>query len=129
MNRPKSHVYHKIYCDYYGLTGIPEGYVVHHIDGDPWNNNIDNLQMMTRAEHTILHNLGNTYMRGKKLNDNTKLKMRNSRLGQPGWNKRNITEDMIEDAKVCNAREFRDKYNCAFRVYYRARDLKKDVAA
>jgi hypothetical protein len=34
---------------------IPEGYVIHHIDFDKENNCIDNLQCMTREEHTALH--------------------------------------------------------------------------
>lgn len=31
--------------------------VVHHVDGDRQNNSIENLQLMTRAEHTRLHRL------------------------------------------------------------------------
>ena len=34
---------------------IPEGYVIHHIDGDPSNNDLENLQMVTRSEHVKLH--------------------------------------------------------------------------
>jgi hypothetical protein len=30
---------------------IPPDYVVHHIDGDPFNNDISNLQAMPRSEH------------------------------------------------------------------------------
>lgn len=37
---------------------IPEGCVVHHIDGDRKNNNIDNLAIMASGAHTRLHNLG-----------------------------------------------------------------------
>lgn len=38
----------KIYEDYYGK--IPKGYIVHHIDGDRYNDNIDNLQLLSRAD-------------------------------------------------------------------------------
>lgn len=31
--------------------------VVHHIDGDKWNNDISNLQVMTQSEHALLHHL------------------------------------------------------------------------
>ena len=34
---------------------IPEGHVIHHIDGDPSNNDLANLQLMTQSEHIKLH--------------------------------------------------------------------------
>jgi len=34
---------------------IPEGYEVHHRDEDPLNNEIGNLQLLTRLEHKRLH--------------------------------------------------------------------------
>jgi hypothetical protein len=34
----------------YGLDRIPEGWVILHIDGDPLNNNIENLECISRAE-------------------------------------------------------------------------------
>jgi len=34
---------------------IPEGYVIHHEDGDKMNNNIQNLEMIKNSEHTKLH--------------------------------------------------------------------------
>ena len=34
---------------------IPKGYVIHHIDGDPSNNDIANLQCLTQSEHMKLH--------------------------------------------------------------------------
>jgi len=33
------------------------GEIVHHKDGDKWNNHPDNLEVMTQAEHARLHNL------------------------------------------------------------------------
>lgn len=35
--------------------------VVHHIDGDRLNNNIDNLEVMSVGEHTRFHKLGGQY--------------------------------------------------------------------
>ena len=35
--------------------------IVHHIDGDPLNNNLENLQVVTRAEHMQIHNTGRKY--------------------------------------------------------------------
>ena len=34
---------------------IPDGLIIHHVDGDPRNNNIENLRAMTQAEHGRLH--------------------------------------------------------------------------
>ena len=34
---------------------IPKGYEIHHIDGDKGNNDIYNLQLLTKAEHRRLH--------------------------------------------------------------------------
>lgn len=34
---------------------IPEGYEVHHIDGNQYNNSLDNLELMLSSEHEKLH--------------------------------------------------------------------------
>jgi len=52
-NRVYEH--HLVYCLEHGLTEIPEGYVVHHKDGDKLNNHPSNLDMMTFSAHTSLH--------------------------------------------------------------------------
>jgi hypothetical protein len=46
-----------VMCEALGLTEMPVGMVVHHIDNNPLNNNLDNLQMMTPSAHTRLHQL------------------------------------------------------------------------
>jgi hypothetical protein len=38
-----------------GLTRIPEGLQIHHIDGDGLNNSPSNLMMVTPAEHRRIH--------------------------------------------------------------------------
>ena len=45
-----------IFEDFYGE--IPDGYIVHHKDGNPQNNCILNLQLMRRNEHVKLHHIG-----------------------------------------------------------------------
>ena len=47
--------HHVVYCEANGLTAIPDGYVVHHINEDKGDNRIDNLEMMPRKEHDCLH--------------------------------------------------------------------------
>jgi hypothetical protein len=42
-----------IWAAAYGV--IPEGCVIHHLDGNGLNNSLDNLAMMTKAEHDELH--------------------------------------------------------------------------
>ena len=44
-------------CKHAGLTYLPEGLVVHHIDGVRTNNNVNNLVILTRQEHMKLHAL------------------------------------------------------------------------
>lgn len=47
---------------------IPEGYLVHHIDHNKQNNDIENLQLVTTSEHQRIHSphyalLGDTWVR------------------------------------------------------------------
>lgn len=47
-------IYRDVWVYYYG--DIPEGdYQIHHIDGNPANNDIPNLQLLTTSEHQRLH--------------------------------------------------------------------------
>lgn len=45
-----------IYLEFMG--DIPKGYVVDHIDNDPMNNSIENLQILTRSENTKKNAVG-----------------------------------------------------------------------
>lgn len=40
-----------------GVRILKKDYVVHHIDGDKTNNNLSNLVVLSKSEHTRLHNL------------------------------------------------------------------------
>lgn len=44
-----------VYCEANGLTELPIGYCVHHVDEDKLNNALSNLKLMTRSDHTTLH--------------------------------------------------------------------------
>lgn len=49
---------HKIWNKYNPDNLMPEkGYVIHHKDGNHKNNEIDNLQKMTKSDHFSLHNI------------------------------------------------------------------------
>lgn len=45
---------HRVIFQYY-YGEIPDGYEIHHNDHNPLNNDITNLQMLTKAEHQQLH--------------------------------------------------------------------------
>lgn len=40
-----------------GLSELPEALAVHHIDGDPKNNALDNLALVTKRGHRMIHTL------------------------------------------------------------------------
>ena len=58
-------VHHVVMCILLGITEIPAGFSVHHIDGDPTNNDACNLALMTMAAHTRLHQLERATTRRK----------------------------------------------------------------
>ena len=54
MKRPQTHVYRSIWEKANGKK-FPVGYHVHHIDGNPHNNDPSNLQAVTPEEHYAIH--------------------------------------------------------------------------
>lgn len=72
-----------IFEDFYGE--IPEGFVVHHKDGNKLNNCILNLQLMKKSEHDRLHNEGDNNHRcwqGKHHSLETRKKISESKKGK-----------------------------------------------
>lgn len=59
-----------IFEDYYHLTILPNN-VIHHIDGNPQNNDISNLKLLSQEEHLRIHH-------SERLPNETKLKMSKS---------------------------------------------------
>jgi hypothetical protein len=50
-------VHHIVMCESLGLTEIPHGFCVHHINGVPTDNRVTNLSLMTMGAHSKLHHL------------------------------------------------------------------------
>lgn len=47
--------HHVVVCENMGLTAIPPGWCVHHVDRNPLNNAFDNLVLCTRGDHCRIH--------------------------------------------------------------------------
>ena len=59
---PNQVAFHKqLYQDHHGP--VPDDCVIHHIDNTLTNNNLSNLQQLTRAAHNSLHQKGSTKRR------------------------------------------------------------------
>lgn len=46
-----------VMCEALGLTELPAGWNVHHVDGNKTNNNLNNLALLTMDAHVRLHSL------------------------------------------------------------------------
>jgi predicted DNA-binding protein YlxM (UPF0122 family) len=54
-----------VMCEFLGITELPAGFIVHHIDKDKTNNDINNLALMTNSAHQRLHLLERATTRAK----------------------------------------------------------------
>jgi hypothetical protein len=50
-------VHHIVMCEALGITEIPQGFHVHHIDENKTNNNLNNLALLEAGAHARLHGL------------------------------------------------------------------------
>lgn len=51
--------HHVVMCKALGITEIPKGFCVHHIDRNPKNNDISNLALLSLSAHAKLHSVEN----------------------------------------------------------------------
>ena len=109
---------------------IPKKHCVHHIDHDRMNNNIDNLELLTRKEHAAKHpevweyseerlekmRLANTgknnpmygkvpWNKGKKMSDESKKKMSEAQIG-----KKHSEESKKKMSDIMKGRVFTDEW-------------------
>ena len=60
--------YHSaVMCEAIGITEVPKGFVIHHIDRNPKNNSIDNLALVTVSGHGRLHSIENNLCKVQRL--------------------------------------------------------------
>ena len=59
-----------VMCEYLGITELPKGFTVHHIDGNKTNNDINNLALITNSGHTKLHSIQTKLSKVQRLSDN-----------------------------------------------------------
>lgn len=59
-----------VMCEALGLTELPKGFTVHHIDGNKHNNSIDNLALITNSGHSKLHGILRNSWKVQRLSNN-----------------------------------------------------------
>lgn len=64
--------------------------VVHHIDGDKRNNDINNLELMTLSEHSRMHGCN------RKISEETREKLRRIAKNRPSYNRDKTKSDIIK---------------------------------
>jgi hypothetical protein len=69
--------------------------IVHHLNGDKRDNRLDNLQIVTRAEHGRMHQTG------RILSAETRQKLCEVRKGIPHRYCRKLSDEQVEYIKVC----------------------------
>ena len=75
--------------------------VVHHVDGDTQNNDLSNLRIMTKSEHTMLHNPRDYSRYGVSATENKQYWMKHyNREKNPNHGKRiKVTPEMVVEIK------------------------------
>lgn len=108
--------YRKIYESHYGK--IPNGYHIHHIDGNPFNNSIENLKCVTAEEHSQIHK--NEFTKWASIGGHKGgLLTRDLKLGFHGGTK----EQKVEWAKNASSKVDRKKVSITMKKKYDSGEL------
>jgi len=65
------------------IRPLKDGEIVHHKDGNPLNDSINNLEIMTRAEHIRVHKP----VKGYRFTEEQRKRLSEAHKGQAPWNK------------------------------------------
>ena len=76
----KSYTYARFIAEKY-IRPLKPGEIVHHKDEDTLNDDPENLKIVTRKQHTIIH------FKGKPLTNKHKEKLKLAKIGNTPWNK------------------------------------------
>lgn len=79
---------------------ISEGFVIHHKDGNPQNNKIDNLELMSFSEHSKRHQILNNSFKNKKHSVSYKEKraLKYTGGGNPNYRK-DVSTNLIKELR------------------------------
>jgi hypothetical protein len=80
---------------------VPSGHPVHHRNGDKSDNSIGNLELLTTAEHTRRHMLGNKHT-ARFTEDDVRLIRAAVAFGPRGTQARIAQDIGVSDGVICN---------------------------
>ena len=107
-NRKRLHI---AFYEYHYQCSIIKNNDIHHIDGNPLNNNINNLLLMSHKEHVSLHSKNKKNNLGKKYSNEYKKNMSELFIGNKSCRWKEPTIEMILDFNNGYTRkQFMEKY-------------------
>jgi len=96
LGKEKIHI-HRLLAMYWNHGRLPEGYIVHHVDGNRLNASRENLVIRQRGNHSHMHNAG------KKLTSDHKGKLSDANRLRKGcrhsYTRKDVTAEMVYSLK------------------------------